>query len=70
MSSFSNPHFMYLFKLRSKPDKRKLTYGRSPEDALEIVSMRLTPEEIADIDPQDYVKIQQRQLQEYVHMLG
>ena len=61
---------MYLFKLRSMPDKRKLTYGKSPEDALEIVSMRLTPEEIADIDPTDFVKIQQRQLQEFVHLLG
>lgn len=70
MSSFSNPHFMFLFKLRSKPDKRKLTYGKSPEDALEIVAMRLTPEELADIDSSDFVKIHQRQLQEYVHLLG
>ena len=40
MSSFSNPHFMYLFELKN--GKKKLAYGESPEDALEILGMRLT----------------------------
>ncbi len=31
MSSFSNPHYMYLFDLKS--GKQKLAYGESPEDS-------------------------------------
>jgi len=68
MSSFSNPHYMYLFALKS--GKRKLAYGESPEDALEILRVRLTDEEMAQIVPDDYVKINQRELQKYVKDLG
>ena len=68
MSSFSNPHYMYLFDLRN--GKKKLAYGQSPEDALEILRSRLTEAEMADIITDKYVKINQRQLQEYVHVLG
>jgi hypothetical protein len=68
MSSFSHPHHMYLFALRN--GKRKLAYGESPEDALEILSVRLTPEEMAEIVRDDYIKINQRELQKYVKELG
>ncbi len=68
MSSFSNPHHMYLFALRN--GKRKLAYGESPEDALEILSIRLTPEEMAEIVRDEYIKINQRELQKYVKELG
>ena len=68
MSSFSQPHHMYLFAL--KGGKRKLAYGESPEDALEILSIRLTPEEMAEILRDDYIKINQRELQKYVKELG
>ena len=68
MSSFSHPHHMYLFALRN--GKRKLAYGESPEDALEILSIRLTPEEMAEIVRDDYIKINQRELQKYVTELG
>jgi hypothetical protein len=68
MSSFSNPHYMYLFEMRN--GKRKLVYGRSPEDALEILGCRLPPEEMDQILRDKYIRIQQRQLQEYVHLLG
>jgi hypothetical protein len=68
MSSFSHPHHMYLFALVN--GKRKLAYGESPEDALEILSIRLTPEEIAEIVRDDYIKINQRELQKYVGELG
>jgi hypothetical protein len=50
--------------------QRKLAYGESPEDALEILSIRLTPEEMAEILRDDYIKINQRQLQKYVTELG
>jgi hypothetical protein len=68
MSSFSHPHHMYLFALKN--GKRKLAYGESPEDALEILSIRLTPDEMAEIVREDYIKINQRELQKYVKELG
>ncbi len=70
MSSFSNPHFMYLFALKSKPGKRRLAYGQSPEDALTTLSFRCTPEEMDDIIRDDFKKIHQRELQQYVQLLG
>jgi hypothetical protein len=68
MSSFSNPHYMYLFDLKN--GKKRLAYGQSPEDALEILSYRLAPEEMDEIIREQYQKISQRKLQEYVHLLG
>lgn len=68
MSSFSNPHYMYLFDLKN--GKKKLAYGQSPEDALDTLSKRLTPEEMAQILRDQYVKINQRKLQEHIHELG
>ena len=68
MSSFSHPHHMYLFALKN--GKRKLAYGESPEDALDILRIRLTEAEIAEVIPDQFVKINQRQLQKYVRELG
>jgi hypothetical protein len=47
MSSFSNPHHIYLFDLKN--GKKKLAYGESPEDALEILRIRLTEREMSQI---------------------
>jgi len=68
MSSFSNPHHMYLFALRN--GKRKLAYGESPDDALNILRIRLSDVEMAEIVQDDYIKINQRELQKYVRELG
>lgn len=68
MSSFSNPHYMYLFRLKN--GKQKLTYGKSPEDALEILSYRLSADEMDEIIRDDYIKISQRRLHEFVGNLG
>jgi hypothetical protein len=68
MSSFSNPHFMYLFSLKN--GKKKLAYGQSPEDALDILSIRLTEEEIAQIIRDEYIRIHQRELHRYIDQLG
>ena len=68
MSSFSNPHFMYLFEMKN--GRQKLAYGESPEDAFDILKVRLTDEEIAEILSDKYIKINQRKLQEHVHNLG
>jgi hypothetical protein len=68
MSSFSNPHYMYLFDMKN--GKKKLAYGQSPEDALNILAMRLSAEEMAQIQREQYIKIKQRELQQYVPELG
>ncbi len=68
MSSFSNPHYMYLFDLKN--GKKKLAYGRSPEDALEILSYRLTQVEMDEILSDKFIKISQRRMQEHVGKLG
>ena len=68
MSSFSNPHYMYLFELKN--GKQKLAYGETPEDALEILRVRLSEEEMNQILPEQYVKISQRELQKHVGNLG
>jgi hypothetical protein len=59
---------MYLFEMKN--GKKKLVYGQSPEDALKILSFRLTEEEMEQIIKDKYTKINQRQLQEHVHELG
>jgi len=59
---------MYLFAMQS--GKKKLAYGQSPDDALEILRFRLSEIEMAEIIPDEYVKINQRQLQQYVKELG
>jgi hypothetical protein len=68
MSSFSNPHFMYLFDLKN--GKKKLAYGQSPEDALEILSYRLPAAEMEQILRDSYTKISQRKMQQYIDELG
>ena len=68
MSSFSNPHYMYLFEMTN--GKKKLAYGQSPEDALSILRLRLTEEEMAVIIRDKFTKIKQRDLQSYVSELG
>jgi hypothetical protein len=68
MSSFSNPHFMYLFDLKN--GRKKLAYGETPEDALAILRIRLSDAEMAEIESDKYIKINQRELQQYVKELG
>ncbi len=68
MSSFSNPHYMYLFEMKN--GKKKLAYGQSPEDALDILRSRLSDEEMAEIIADQFTKIRQRDLQEHVSDLG
>jgi hypothetical protein len=68
MSSFSNPHYMYLFELAN--GKQKLAYGESPEDALQILSIRLSEQEMAEIVTDRYIKVNQRELRQYIGNLG
>jgi len=68
MSSFSNPHYMYLFEMKN--GRQKLAYGQTPEDALDILRIRLGEDEMKEIIVDKYIKISQRKLQQFVHNLG
>jgi hypothetical protein len=59
---------MYLFDLKN--GKQKLAYGESPEDALEILRVRLSEAEMDEILADRYLKISQRELQKHVDNLG
>jgi len=59
---------MYVFE--RKNGKQKLAYGQAPEDALDILRIRLGEVEMNQIICDKYIKISQRKLQEYVHNLG
>jgi hypothetical protein len=59
---------MYLFEMKN--GRKKLAYGQSPDDALAILRLRLTEPEMAEIISDQYIKVNQRKLQEYVHLLG
>ncbi len=68
MSSFSNPHHLYLFEMKN--GKKKLAYGKSPEDAYAGLELRLTPGEMSEILKDRYTRIPQRELQKHVSELG
>lgn len=68
MSSFNNPHHIYLFEMTN--GKQKLAYGSTPEDAYESLRLRLADEEIAQVVKEKCIKIPQRELQKHVHNLG
>lgn len=53
-----------------KNGKKKLAYGESPADALDILQIRLTEEEMEKIIPDQYVRIRNRDLMKYVDKLG
>lgn len=68
MSSFSNPHHMYVFEMKN--GKKKLAYGQSPEDAFDILAIRLSKEEMDEIIKDKYQRISQRKLHEHLDNLG
>ena len=68
MSSFSNPHYLYLFAMTN--GKKKLAYGGSPEEAYHILELRLTEKEMREIDKDHHIRIAQRELREHIHELG
>jgi hypothetical protein len=68
MSSFKNPHRMYLFNMTT--GKKKLAYGENPEDALEILSYRLSREEMELIIDDEWIRISPKDIQAYVKEIG
>ena len=68
MSSFDRPHRLYLFSLTN--GRKRLAYGTSPEDALEVLRSRSTDAEMAQVIPDRYITIAQTELRRYVSELG
>ncbi len=68
MSSFNNPHHLYLFQMRD--GKKKLAYGPSPDEAYENLKLRLTPAEMQGILKDSYQQITQRELHQHARELG
>lgn len=60
--------FFFLFDMTT--GKKKLGYGDDPQDALEVLSLRLSPEEMQLIIPDSWSKVAQRDLQKIVKDLG
>jgi len=59
---------IYLFEMRNQ--KKKLAYGKTPEDALEILGLRLTAKEMTQIIQEKYCRIKKKELLNYIHQLG
>ena len=68
MSSFNNPHHLYLFAMRN--GKKKLAYGASPEDAFDNLRLRLSDKEMREVLADQFTKIPQRELCKHAHELG
>ena len=68
MSSFRNPHHLYLFL--TLDGRKKLAYGPSPQEALKNLGLRLTAEELERVDPEHWERIAQRDLHKHVSELG
>ena len=68
MSSFQNPHHIYLFAMKN--GKKKLSYGTTADDAFENLRLRLSDKEMSVIDKRQYTRILQRDLRTHIHELG
>ncbi len=68
MSSFTNPHQMYLFSMKN--GKKKLAYGIDPADAWEVLNFRLSADELEQVIRDEWIKISPRDIQQYVHLIG
>ncbi len=68
MSSFANPHHLFLFEMKN--GKKKLGYGTDANAAYENLRLRLTEAEMEQILKDQYVRIPQRELHQHVKELG
>ncbi len=68
MKKTESPHSLYLFDM--KTGKKKLAYGQDPEDALDILRIRLTDEEMDIIIPGQHKRIGRHELIKYADQLG
>jgi hypothetical protein len=58
----------YLFSLHN--GKKRMGYGPNVAEALSILRLRMTAEEMAEILPDAPVEIRQQDIRKYIHELG
>ena len=63
-----NSKTFFLFNMTT--GKKKLAYGDNPDDAYNILALRLIPEELKLVIKEEFIKIPQRDLQKVVKDLG
>ncbi len=68
MSSFANPHHLFLFEMKN--GKKKLGYGTDAAAAYENLRLRLTDAEMEEVIKDRYIRIPQRELHQHVKELG
>jgi hypothetical protein len=59
---------MYVFNMQN--GKKKLAYGETPDDAYENLRLRLTDKELNLVVKADAIRINQREMRNYIHQLG
>jgi hypothetical protein len=68
MSSFTESTNIYVFTLLN--GKKKLAYGKSAEDAYNIMKLRLCPEETEQIIKESAEPINPTKISNYIESLG
>jgi hypothetical protein len=68
MTDQNRQNSIYLFEMRNI--NKKLAYGKTPEDALAILSLRLTTKEMEQIIQDKYSRIKRKEILYYVDQLG
>ena len=68
MSDQNMQNSIYLFEMKN--NKKKLAYGKTPEDALAILSLRLTTKEMGQIVQDKYRRVKRKDIFYYVDQLG
>lgn len=67
-TSLGPKHFLYLFDMDS--GAKKLAWGVNPQDALEVLAMRLDETEMAQIHSDSYETVNRRSLPQIASLLG
>jgi hypothetical protein len=68
MNEHNRSNKIYLFEMKN--NKKKLAYGKSPEDALAVLRLRLTPREMDQIKTDAFRRIKRTDLLNHVDKLG
>ena len=58
----------YLFSLRN--GKRRIGYGPNVEEALDVLRLRMSAEEMAEMLPDEPKQIRQQDIRDHIHELG
>jgi hypothetical protein len=68
VSSFEGRTYFFLFA--TTDGKRKLSFGRTPEEAFNTLKLRLTEAELVVVNPADFLRCKQEEYRQYLSQLG